>query len=173
MAWGDQFNNVFFLGAAEKAYYRLKPEEKQTVDAAIIKRLNREAYEAAVRIYEERKCKKPEILAEIFDGLVEEYLDADRVMILRGYMTSRKDLHLAYEELAFVGDHYQTVMLSEAEARRIASQEGVCKSAFNNARTQLMPMAPVISYILRALKPDYVESQLPERHREMLKETAH
>ena len=161
MAWGDKFQNVFGLGAAERAYYSLNAEEKQTVDAAIIKRLNREAYEAAVRIYEDRRCKKPEVLAEIFDGIIEDYLDPDRVMILRGYMTSRPGLHLAHQELAHVGDYYKTVLLNESQARVLA-KKGICREAFDSARTQLMPQAPVVSFILRQLKPEYVDTKITD-----------
>ena len=152
MAWGDQFNKHFHLAQARTAYETLADDQKLIIDAAIIKKLSRDAYEAALRIYEMRGIKKITELFEIFDHIILDYTDPDRISILRGCMIgleSEEDKTLyAREELANNEDYYQSVMLSEYQARYLAGN-GICIESFNSVRSQLMPMAPVVLYMLR------------------------
>jgi len=168
MAWGDQFNKQFYLAAARDAYDALGYDEKLTIDAAIIKRLSRDAYEASLRIYDIRGLKKNAGLVQIFDKIIHDYTEPDRITMLRGYFAEFENVkksetrtQLAEEELADVGDYYQTVMLTAQRARQLAVG-GIKPETFASIRSQLLPMAPVVSYVLRAFKVEFVNSMMVE-----------
>ena len=144
------------LEEAREAFEKLKPEQKQIVDAAIIKKLNRSAYEASLRIYETRNGRRFSNLVDIFDGIVRDYTDPEKITLLRSYMIGvgpqdgAEHVSAAEAELADINEFYTPGTIRPETALRLAAEKGIRPEAFEAARAQLSPVSPLMAFVARA-----------------------
>ena len=138
---------------AKEAYDRLNSEQKRAVDAAIVKKLSRNAYEASLRIYETRNSHKMSNLIDIFDSVVRDYTDPEKIAVLRGCMIgfkrdlSDQDIPLpAAEELKDNSNPYRPGNLREDKARELAAK-GIDTSTFDLTRSRLNASPPILNFI--------------------------
>lgn len=141
------------LDEAREAFEKLDSQQKQTVDAAIIKKLSRSAYEASLRIYETRNGNRFSNLVDIFDGIVRDYTDPDKITLMRSYMIGFGPDdgidHVSTAE-AELSDNYSPGMMREEQARKLASEKGIQPDTFSSTRSLLKPVAPILAFMAAA-----------------------
>ncbi len=141
------------LAAAREAYERLDMMQQQIVDAAIIKKLCRNAYEATLRIYEARSCRNKSNLTEIFDKIVHDYTRPEKITLLRGCMIGlnrdcQSDIPFAArEELEEDGAGYSPWRVRTDKALKLA-HDGIRPECFESVKSQLMPAAPIQIFLI-------------------------
>ncbi|PZP56312.1 MAG: hypothetical protein DI586_04105 [Micavibrio aeruginosavorus] len=143
------------LDNAKEAYEQLDIMQQRIVDAAIIKRLCRSAYEATLRIYEARSCRNKSNLSDIFDKIVQDYTKPEKITLLRGYMIGlnkdgQSDIPLpAKEELEETETGYFPGRIKVSKALELADG-GIRPECFDFVKVQLTPSAPIQIFMAAA-----------------------